>query len=217
MDPNTTDARYAERRLLRNDVFELVLERILTGEYQPGERLRDADLTAWLQVSRTPVREAISRLSAVGLVATSPNRYTEVSPLDDDEIADALEVLRLLWPQALRAMRASARLETEVELTLLSARIERDDLEAASGFRRAMAIVSAAVPNRVLAEALRAADLRVVRYLLLVPEARELLGRERVVSFVRALCDVGSGAEALLTGVLDDLDGVVAWRRSAAR
>jgi DNA-binding GntR family transcriptional regulator len=217
VDPSTTDARYGERRLLRNDVFELVLERILTGEYQPGERLRDADLTTWLQVSRTPVREAISRLSAVGLVATSPNRYTEVAPLVDDEIADALEVLRVLWPQALRSTRLSGRLETEVELTLLAARIERDDLEPASGFQRAMAIVSAALPNRVLAEALRAADLRVVRYLLLVAEARELLGRERVVSFVRALCDGGTGAEALLTGVLDDLDGVVAWRRSAAR
>jgi DNA-binding GntR family transcriptional regulator len=217
VDPSTTDGRYGQRRLLRNDVFELVLERILTGEYQPGERLRDADLTTWLQVSRTPVREAISRLSAVGLVETSPNRYTEVSPLDDDEVADALEVLRLLWPQALRSVCASVRLETEVELTLLAARVERGDLEPAPGFHHAMATVSATVRNRVLAESLRAADLRVVRYLLLVPEARELLQRERVVSLIRALCEGGTDAEALLAGVLDDLDGVVAWRRSAAR
>ncbi|MDN4598079.1 GntR family transcriptional regulator [Leifsonia virtsii] len=217
MDQSTPDGRYGERRLLRNDVFELVLERILTGEYQPGERLRDADLTAWLQVSRTPVREAISRLAAVGLVETSPNRFTEVSPLDDGEVADALEVLRLLWPQALRSLCASPRLDTEVELTLLATRIERGDVDPAPGFHHAMAIVSAVVPNRVLAEALRAADLRVVRYLLLVPEARELLQRERVVSLVRALCDGAGDAEALLTGVLDDLDGVVAWRRSAAR
>lgn len=217
MDQSTTDARYGERRLLRNDVFELVLERILTGEYQPGERLRDSDLTEWLQVSRTPVREAISRLSAVGLVETSPNRYTEVSPLDDAEVADALEVLRLLWPRALRATCSAPRLEKEVELTLLATRIERGDVDPAPGFHHAMATVSATVPNRVLAEALRAADLRVVRYLLLVPEARDLLQRERVVSLVRALCDGGAEAEALLTGMLDDLDGVVAWRRSAAR
>nr|WP_249776631.1 GntR family transcriptional regulator [Leifsonia sp. C5G2] len=202
---------------MRNDVFELVLDRILTGEYQPGERLRDADLTAWLQVSRTPVREAISRLAAVGLVETSPNRYTEVSPLDDGDVADALEVLRLLWPQALRSICASARLDTQVELTLLIARIERGDVEAAPGFHQAMATVTGAVPNRVLAEALRAADLRVVRYLLLVPQARGLLQRERVVSLVRALCDGAGDAEALLTGVLDDLDGVLASRRSAAR
>ncbi|NUU06524.1 GntR family transcriptional regulator [Leifsonia sp. C5G2] len=217
MDQTTPDGRYGERRLLRNDVFELVLDRILTGEYQPGERLRDADLTAWLQVSRTPVREAISRLAAVGLVETSPNRYTEVSPLDDGDVADALEVLRLLWPQALRSICASARLDTQVELTLLIARIERGDVEAAPGFHQAMATVTGAVPNRVLAEALRAADLRVVRYLLLVPQARGLLQRERVVSLVRALCDGAGDAEALLTGVLDDLDGVLASRRSAAR
>ena len=68
----------------------------------------------------------------------------------------------------------------------------------------------------MLAEALRAADLRVVRYLLLVPEARELLQCERVVSLVRALC-AGAGAEALIAGVLDDLAEVVACRRSAAR
>ena len=217
MDQSTTDGRYGERRLLRNDVFELVLERILTGEYQPGERLRDSDLTAWLQVSRTPVREAISRLSAVGLVETSPNRYTEVSPLDDAEVADALEVLRLLWPQALRSTCAAPRLETEVELTLLATRIDRGDVEPGPGFHHAMATVAATVPNRVLAEALRAADLRVVRYLLLVPEARDLLQCERVVSLVRALCGGGTEAEALLSGMLDDLDGVVGRRRSAAR
>jgi len=212
-----TDGRYGTRRLLRNDVFELLLDRILTGEYQPGERLRDSDLTAWLEVSRTPVREAISRLSDVGLVETSPNRYTEVSPLDDSQVADALEVLRLLWPRALGSVCASSRLDTEVELTLLATRIERGDVDPAPGFHQAMSIVSAAVPNRVLAQALRAADLRVVRYLLLVPEARDLLQCERVVSLVRALCDGGTEAEALLSGMLDDLDGVVGRRRSEAR
>jgi len=217
VEPNTTDGRYGQRRLLRNDVFELMLERILTGEYQPGERLRDADLTAWLGVSRTPVREAVSRLAAVGLIDTSPNRYTEVAPLDDDEIADALEVLRLLWPQALRVVSGGPTLETEVELTLLAARIERGDLEAGPGFHHAMAAVSSALPNRVLAEALRAADLRLVRYLLIVPEAQGVLQPARVVSLLRALCLDAAGAEGLLLGILDDVEGVLAARRSAAR
>lgn len=222
-------ARIDGRRLLRNDVFELVLQRILRGTYPPGQRLRDADLTEWLQVSRTPVREAVSRLAAVGLVSTSPNRYTEVTPLDEGDIADAVAVLRLLWPVAVGSARTSSRMDTEIELTMLTRLLERGELDPADGFHRTMTAVTEALPNRVLAEALRAADLRVMRYLLLVPEAREVLQRERVAALARALCaewpeDAGRAgtaapgrATALVLAVLDDLDEVLDCRRSAAR
>ena len=49
---------------------------------EPGERLNDAELAQWLGVSRTPVREALTRLEESGLVQTKPGRYTMVSPLD---------------------------------------------------------------------------------------------------------------------------------------
>jgi DNA-binding GntR family transcriptional regulator len=52
------------------------------GTLAPGERLNDGDLAMWLGVSRTPVREALTRLEEAGLVQTRPGRYTMVSPLD---------------------------------------------------------------------------------------------------------------------------------------
>lgn len=216
-------ARYDGRRLLRNDVYELVLERILSGELPPGQRLRDADLTSWLGVSRTPVREAVSRLTAVGLMSTSPNRYTEVAALDEAEIADAVAVLRLLWPAALAGDPGDSSLEREVELTLLARRVERGDLDPAHGLHHALSVVVDTLSNRVLAEAVRAADLRVVRYLLLEPEARAVLQRDRAVAFIRALGaetppTEGAGrADELGADLLGELEGVLASRRSAAR
>jgi len=239
--------RHENRRLLRDDVFTLVLERILSGELRPGRRLRDADLTAWLNVSRTPVREALGRLVAVGLVTSSPNRFTEIAPLDEGDAVDAVAVLRLLWPAALRSAETARSLESEVEFTLLTRRLERGDLDPALGFSHLMWTLADSLPNRVLAGALRVADLRVIRYLLLVPDARVVLHRERVVALARALCagapgapgapgaeaggaeagrteaggaEVGAGTEraaGLVGAILDDLDAVLASRRSAAR
>jgi len=216
-------ARYDGRRLLRNDVYELVLERILSGELQPGQRLRDADLTSWLGVSRTPVREAVSRLTAVGLMSTSPNRYTEVAVLDEAEVADAVAVLRLLWPAVLASFPDASSLEREVELTLLARRVERGDVDPAHGLHRALSVVVDTLPNRVLAEAVRAADLRVVRYLLLEPAARAVLQPARVVALIRALGaetppEAGAGrADELGVDLLTELEGVLSARRSAAR
>jgi DNA-binding GntR family transcriptional regulator len=205
-----TDERpnYVKGRLLRNDVYELVLDRILSGRFAPGQRLRDSDLTSWLQVSRTPVREAVSRLAAIGLVTTSPNRFTVVAPLDRHEVADAVAVLRLLYPAVLRS--AEIELETEVELTLLAARLERGDLDPFDGYRRAMTAVAGAPANRVLGEAVQVADLRVARYLRLAPEAAAVLDRERVIALARSLCAEPAGAVGAVDELLADLAGVLA-------
>ena len=53
----------------------------MDGTLAPGERLRDQELCEWLGLSRTPVREALSRLEQDGLVETAPQRYTQVAPL----------------------------------------------------------------------------------------------------------------------------------------
>jgi DNA-binding GntR family transcriptional regulator len=64
-------------------------ERILGGEYGPGERLGEVELAEKLGVSRTPVREALRRLSAEGLVDITTNkgaRVVEYPPQDLDHI-----------------------------------------------------------------------------------------------------------------------------------
>ena len=83
----------APRRLLRDIVFESMLAAIIDGTLEPGERLNDDQLAAWLQVSRTPIREAITQLAGYGLVEIEANRYTRVSARDDVVYAEAAQFL----------------------------------------------------------------------------------------------------------------------------
>jgi hypothetical protein len=75
--PTGADAP-APRRLLRDVVFEKMIEAIQDGTLQAGERLNDDELVAWLGVSRTPIREAIAKLVDYGLVEMEANRYTRI-------------------------------------------------------------------------------------------------------------------------------------------
>ena len=109
------------RLLLRDDAYLALRAGIVNGTFEPGERLNDAELGRWLGVSRTPVREALSRLERAGLVQSKPGSYTRVSPLDVREarasqsVAAALHelVVREAVPNLsegdLRAMREANR------------------------------------------------------------------------------------------------------------
>ncbi|MBF4607303.1 GntR family transcriptional regulator [Curtobacterium sp. VKM Ac-1393] len=84
------------RTLLRDVAYEQMRAAIESGTLEPGERLNDDELTTWLGVSRTPVREAIARLAADGLVDMAANRYTRVaeqSAAAHDEAAAVLSAL----------------------------------------------------------------------------------------------------------------------------
>jgi DNA-binding GntR family transcriptional regulator len=98
----------ASRRLLRDHAYAQLRGAILAGTLRPGERLRDAELCEWLDLSRTPVREALARLEEDGLVETSPQRYTRVAPLDRRDAADAFQVVAAV--HALAAELAVPRL-----------------------------------------------------------------------------------------------------------
>ena len=81
------------RRLLRDVVHEQVRDAIVDGTLHPGERLNDDELVKWLSVSRTPVREAIAKLHAVGLVEVEANRYTRVAYRNEDDYREAAQLL----------------------------------------------------------------------------------------------------------------------------
>jgi len=83
----------APRTLLRDVVYAKMVAAIEDGTLLPGERLNDDELTSWLGVSRTPVREAIARLVADGFVEMAANRYTKVSSLSASEYEYASDFL----------------------------------------------------------------------------------------------------------------------------
>lgn len=90
------------RSLLRDDAYKALRKAIVDGTLAPGERLRDDELSRWLGVSRTPIREALARLEQAGLVQTQPGRHTIVSPVDVREARAAQSVAAAMHELAVR-------------------------------------------------------------------------------------------------------------------
>ncbi len=91
---------------------------IVEGGIAPGQKLNERELAEQLQVSRTPLREALKLLTAEGLVEHLPNRGAIVVQLSADDVAHAFEVMAAL--EALSGELACARISDE-ELAELQA------------------------------------------------------------------------------------------------
>lgn len=79
------------KQLLAEEVFHHLGRQIIEGALEAGERIRDVDVAEELHVSRTPVREALQRLERLGMVTMYPSRYTEVTEVTSETIAQSLE------------------------------------------------------------------------------------------------------------------------------
>ncbi len=123
------------RPLRREQAERRLRAAIVRGDLKPGERLREDELAAWLGVSRTPVREALTRLAAFGLVDLDANRGARVAPLDPDEMLDLVQVSQALIVLLRQLVARRATAEDLAELRALQesrlAHIAaRDDLAA---------------------------------------------------------------------------------------
>lgn len=94
--------RRVERTLWRDRAFRMLRDAIVNGELAPGAVIRDAELAERVGMSRTPVREALTRLADEGLVETKAHAWTRVSPLSLREVRDALIVVRAMHELAVR-------------------------------------------------------------------------------------------------------------------
>jgi len=75
-----------------DDIALALEEAIVSGEIPPGSVLRQEHLSEQFQVSRTPVREALRRLAALGLVSFEPNKGVRVRMLSQTELREAFMV-----------------------------------------------------------------------------------------------------------------------------
>jgi DNA-binding GntR family transcriptional regulator len=75
-----------------DDIAVLIEEAIVSGELAPGSVLRQEELSDRFGVSRTPVREALRRLSALGLVSFIPNRGVRVRTMSREDLREAFLV-----------------------------------------------------------------------------------------------------------------------------
>jgi DNA-binding GntR family transcriptional regulator len=92
--------------------YERLLDEIRAGSLLPGARLREIDLAARLGISRTPVREAIRRLEADGLVEHLPRQGASLRRLSHAEVMELYEMRVVLEGTAARlAAHAASALE----------------------------------------------------------------------------------------------------------
>ena len=107
-----------QRRVLRDGVYDAILEMLLDGQVSPGESLAIDGLARELGVSPTPVREALGQLEHTGLVTrTALKGYRASPPLTPAGMAELMEARALVEVAAMRrAMPVTAEVLSELEV-----------------------------------------------------------------------------------------------------
>jgi len=158
--------------VLHDRVVDHLREMIITGELEPGERIPERSLCAKLQISRTPLREALKVLAAEEMVALLPYRGAVVRKLTAEETDDILSLIGALeeWGARLACEKA-----TPEEIAAIEAQhaemmkcYEEGDLEGYFKVNLAFheSIISAA-HNRTLEKSYKSLNNRVVKQRLM--------------------------------------------------
>jgi DNA-binding GntR family transcriptional regulator len=113
-------------------VYARLLEAIRSCELKPGDRLTEMELAKRLDVSRTPIREAMRKLEADGLVVHEPRVGTVIRRLDYSEVVELYEVRTVL---ECTAASMAAKAASDVEISEL-AELNTEMAEAVDDARR---------------------------------------------------------------------------------
>lgn len=89
-----------QRPNLTEQVYEQLIGLLIAGELRPGDVITERRMAERLNASRTPIREALGRLEAEGLVYKQPSRGVTVSPFSTEAFVDILNVRQLLESEA---------------------------------------------------------------------------------------------------------------------
>ena len=103
-------------------VFEEIWSRITNGELKPGDRFSAQEIAEELGVSRTPVNEAMKKMSEYGLIRILPNVGYQVSVLSWEDIEDIMRIECLLETEGLRLNRTGFDPELIAELRSINQR-----------------------------------------------------------------------------------------------
>lgn len=120
-----------------DDIALVIEEAIVSGELAPGTVLRQEQLSEQFDVSRTPIREALRKLAALGLVSFEPNRGVRVRTISREELREAFLI---------RAELES--LATEVAATRMTADALEELDEAQKRFHRLTEEMRSREPGR---------------------------------------------------------------------
>jgi DNA-binding GntR family transcriptional regulator len=100
-----------QKRPLKEDIFDVLHEKIISGTYKPGDWLRQDDIATQLGVSMTPVREGLDLLVSAGLAERVPYRGVRVREMSTKDVVEAYG-LRLVL-EAIIAQEAARNITDE--------------------------------------------------------------------------------------------------------
>lgn len=143
-----------QRETVREQVKQILLNRILDGTYEPGARLVELQISRELNVSQGSVREALRDLEALRLIETEAYRGTRVRIVSEREMQEAYQVRAAL--DELAAQLAAPQLKKkvkslEVELNAMRAAANLQDIDGFAKHNRAFhRLIVEASDNTVL-------------------------------------------------------------------
>ena len=105
-------------------VYDYIKEQIVTRRLYPGNRIIEEDVARILEVSRTPIRTALSRLANVGLVQQIPNRGSYVTKPTEEDFRSVFEARKLV---EIEAFRKALHSHTEGTVELLKENLNRQE------------------------------------------------------------------------------------------
>lgn len=152
-------------KLLREQVRDAVLERVIGGDLRPHERINESWLATELGVSRTPLREALNALTSEGLLRSEAGRGYFVEPMTREELTSIYPIIGAL--EALAVRKAEPTAEDLAELERINAEMEAsaaDPLRCMELDDEWHARLVAVAHDEHLAEVIRAQKRRVDRY-----------------------------------------------------
>jgi len=187
-------ARLDRKSPLRDQIYDYIRDQILTGKIGPGEIVDEKLIAKQLQISRTPVREAVKKLSDEHLIDVVAQSSTRAAAIDPHEVEQAFIIRRALEIEivsqaALRITQAHIDRLTEILATHAHA-IERKDyvlaIKTDDRFHREIAEISD-LPRLWRAVEISKAQLDRCRYMMLPRpgEAQTTLEQHRLI--IRAL------------------------------
>src|SRR5215211_2552150 len=110
-NPPAEETELIQKRPLKEDIFDVLHEKIISGTYKPGDWLRQDVIATQLGVSMTPVREAFDLLVSAGLAERVPYRGVRVREMSTKDVVEAYG-LRLLL-EAVIAQEAARNITPE--------------------------------------------------------------------------------------------------------
>jgi DNA-binding GntR family transcriptional regulator len=111
VNSRSEETEILQKRPLKEDIFDVLHEKILAGIYKPGDWLRQEDIATQLGVSMTPVREGLDLLVSSGLAERVPYRGVRVREMSTKDVVEAYGMRLIL--EAIIAQEAARNITRE--------------------------------------------------------------------------------------------------------